>query len=245
MRRCTSSPKPSERLFIKLVYIGAAGGAIAVLDAVKTGKVAGGLGTGKDVVGAESVFERWHGYGHDDSAEALKKGYAAVYGGRGVGIFEKVHSVGQYAYFKPAYIFADKGGKGVRGIKAGGIAGVFTAYYAEHKRIILHCACDGADLIKGGGEGDKPVAGYAAVGGLSFRTTPQKAAGCLMEPPVSLPRANGTSCAATAAALPPLLPPGTRSGLQGLSTDPKRLVCVEEPIANSSMFSLPSITQPA
>ncbi len=50
------SPKPSERLFIKLVYIGAAGGAIAVLDAVKTGKVAGGLGTGKDVVGAESVL---------------------------------------------------------------------------------------------------------------------------------------------------------------------------------------------
>ncbi len=47
-------------------------------------------------------------------------------------------------------------------------------------------------------------------------TTPQSAAGCLIEPPVSLPSANTASPAATEAALPPELPPGTRSRCQGL-----------------------------
>ena len=37
-----------------------------------------------------------------------------------------------------------------------------------------------------------------------------------MEPPVSLPSAHGAWKAATAAAEPPLEPPGTRSGSQGL-----------------------------
>ena len=40
-------------------------------------------------------------------------------------------------------------------------------------------------------------------------TTPQKLDGCLIEPPVSDPRAQGTIPAATAAAEPPEEPPGT------------------------------------
>ena len=40
-------------------------------------------------------------------------------------------------------------------------------------------------------------------------TTPQKAAGCLIEPPVSVPIEASQSFAATAAAEPPLDPPGT------------------------------------
>ena len=40
-------------------------------------------------------------------------------------------------------------------------------------------------------------------------TTPQKLAGSLIEPPVSLPNAHGTMLLATAAALPPDDPPGT------------------------------------
>ena len=47
-------------------------------------------------------------------------------------------------------------------------------------------------------------------------TTPQKAAGWRMEPPVSLPRAKAASPAATAAAEPPELPPGTRDVSTGL-----------------------------
>jgi hypothetical protein len=50
--------------------------------------------------------------------------------------------------------------------------------------------------------------------------TPQKAAGWRMEPPVSVPVAAGVSRAATAAAEPPELPPGTLSGFQGLRTGP-------------------------
>ena len=41
-------------------------------------------------------------------------------------------------------------------------------------------------------------------------TMPQSAAGWRMEPPVSLPSAHSASPAATAAAEPPLEPPGTR-----------------------------------
>ena len=39
---------------------------------------------------------------------------------------------------------------------------------------------------------------------------PHKEAGCLIEPPVSVPVAAGTIPAATAAAEPPELPPGTK-----------------------------------
>ena len=47
-------------------------------------------------------------------------------------------------------------------------------------------------------------------------TTPQNAAGWRMEPPVSLPRENGASSAATHAAEPPDDPPGTRDKSRGL-----------------------------
>ena len=50
---------------------------------------------------------------------------------------------------------------------------------------------------------------------------PVNAAGCRIEPPVSVPVAPGTRRAATAAAEPPELPPGTQSGCQGLRTGPK------------------------
>jgi hypothetical protein len=74
---------------------------------------------------------------------------------------------------------------------------------------------------------------------------PQKAAGCRMEPPVSVPVAAATRRAATAAALPPDEPPGTRVRSQGLSTGPKAEFSLAEPIANSSQLSLPSSTVPA
>ena len=75
--------------------------------------------------------------------------------------------------------------------------------------------------------------------------TPQKAAGWRTEPPVSLPRATGTNPAATAAALPPELPPGTRVMSRGLRVGPKIELSVVLPIANSSMLALPTRTAPA
>ena len=76
-------------------------------------------------------------------------------------------------------------------------------------------------------------------------TTPQKLPGWRMEPPVSLPSVTVASPAATAAALPPDEPPGTRWRSHGLRLGPKALVSVELPNANSSMFSLPSGMPPA
>src|SRR5512146_1654287 len=76
-------------------------------------------------------------------------------------------------------------------------------------------------------------------------TTPQNAAGWRTEPPVSEPSAMRTMPAATAAAEPPDDPPGTRSGAIGLRAGPYALCSVDEPIANSSMFDLATMTAPA
>src|SRR3954465_8859571 len=66
-----------------------------------------------------------------------------------------------------------------------------------------------------------------------------------MDPPVSLPRPIDANPAATAAALPPLLPPGTRDVSCGLRVGPNAEFSVLEPIANSSRLVLPMTTAPA
>jgi hypothetical protein len=74
---------------------------------------------------------------------------------------------------------------------------------------------------------------------------PQKAAGWRIEPPVSVPVAAGARRAAIAAAEPPEEPPGTAETSHGFCTAPKAEFSLAEPIANSSQFSLPSVTMPA
>lgn len=71
------------------------------------------------------------------------------------------------------------------------------------------------------------------------------AAGCRMEPPVSVPMASGAWYDASAAALPPPEPPGIRVRSQGLPVGPYALFSVEDPMANSSMLVLPRITTSA
>src|ERR1700704_1169182 len=78
---------------------------------------------------------------------------------------------------------------------------------------------------------------------------PVKAGACGIEPPVSVPVAPRHSPAATAEAEPPEDPPGTSGVLaplrrQGEITGPKNEVSFDEPMANSSLLSLPSITAP-
>ena len=74
---------------------------------------------------------------------------------------------------------------------------------------------------------------------------PQKAAGWRIEPPVSDPSATTVSPEATAAAEPPLEPPGTQAVFQGLHVFWKALFSQEEPMANSSMLARPIRTSPA
>ena len=81
-------------------------------------------------------------------------------------------------------------------------------------------------------------------------TVPVSAAGCRIDPPVSVAVAARHRSAATAADEPPDEPPGTSAAFEplrrhGLTTLPKQLVSFDEPIANSSLLSLPSITAPA
>ena len=76
-------------------------------------------------------------------------------------------------------------------------------------------------------------------------TTPQSDAGWRTLPPVSVPSAHTTSPLATAAALPPLEPPGTRRRSHGLYTGPNAEFSFDEPIANSSQLVLPASTAPA
>ncbi len=71
------------------------------------------------------------------------------------------------------------------------------------------------------------------------------AAGWRIEPPVSVPVANGARRAAVAAADPPEDPPGTLAVFHGFRTGPYQLVSFDEPMANSSMLALPSMTAPA
>src|SRR5512137_1864341 len=81
---------------------------------------------------------------------------------------------------------------------------------------------------------------------VGFRPTmPQKEAGHRTDPPVSDPKEHGASPPATAAALPPLDPPGTVSRSQGLRVGPKQLVSVDVPMANSSMLVFPMIIAPS
>src|SRR5262249_23047406 len=76
-------------------------------------------------------------------------------------------------------------------------------------------------------------------------TTPHSDAGWRIEPPVSDPRPSAANPAATAAADPPLDPPGTRRASWGLRVGPNAEFSVDEPIANSSQFVLPIMTPPA
>src|SRR4029450_12564019 len=76
-------------------------------------------------------------------------------------------------------------------------------------------------------------------------TSPQNDAGMRVDPPPSLAVATGTSPAATAAALPPLEPPGVRCGFHGLRAMPNTLVLVKFSVPNSGAAVLPTGTAPA
>ena len=79
---------------------------------------------------------------------------------------------------------------------------------------------------------------------------PANAAGWRIEPPVSVPVAPSARCAATADAEPPDDPPGTSGVFEplrrhGLITGPSAEVSFDEPMANSSLLTLPSSTAPS
>src|SRR3979411_1558174 len=81
-------------------------------------------------------------------------------------------------------------------------------------------------------------------------TVAVNAAGWRIEPPESVAVAPMHNSAATADAEPPDEQPRTSEGLapsrrHGLTTGPKHDVSFDEPMANSSLLSLPSMTAPS
>src|SRR5437867_4434152 len=76
-------------------------------------------------------------------------------------------------------------------------------------------------------------------------TTPQYAAGIRIDPLLSVPTEPKINDALTAAAEPPLEPPGTQLSFQGLWTCPKADFTQVPPIAHSWRLFLPTMTEPA
>src|SRR5207247_6812312 len=76
-------------------------------------------------------------------------------------------------------------------------------------------------------------------------TRPVKAAGMRVDPPPSLAVQNGTIPAATAAADPPLEPPGVRIGSHGLRVGPYASGSVVGTMPSSGAFVRPTHTNPA
>src|SRR5215208_1584910 len=89
----------------------------------------------------------------------------------------------------------------------------------------------------GGNIGTRPKVGL-------MPKTPQKLAGCRIEPPPSPPVAIGPMPQATAAADPPLDPAAVRSGFQGLRVGPKSGLSVGDFQPNSGVFVLPRTITP-
>ena len=87
------------------------------------------------------------------------------------------------------------------------------------------------------GSGTSPVPGLRP-------TSPQYAAGTRIDPPPSVPRASAAIPAATAAALPPLEPPGSRDGSSGLRVVPSA-EWVKPHAASSGIRVVPTTTAPA
>jgi len=86
--------------------------------------------------------------------------------------------------------------------------------------------------------GTRPWVGFSPA-------VPQQWDGTRMLPPVSLPTSKAHSALATAAAAPPLLPPGLRSGSNGLRVRPNTRLSVSKDRVNSGVLVLPSSTAPA
>src|SRR4051812_5273838 len=94
-----------------------------------------------------------------------------------------------------------------------------------------------------GASGQQPSSDTSPWVGLK-PTVPVQAAGMRTEPPLSVPIAASARPAASAAALPPLDPPGVRSGAIGLGTQPKWSFSLVTPHANSCRLVFPTLTYP-
>jgi len=128
-----------------------------------------------------------------------------------------------------------------RFIDTGAVGRIVARYDIHHQRRISYGARDWPDLVEAGADEQVRKALSAAIG------IYKRLGAEVIE--INMPHLDYAIAAyyiiATAAAGPPLLPPGTRRVSHGLTVCFKPEFSVLEPIANSSIFALPTITASA
>ena len=216
-----------------------------VADAVVAGQVGGGLRRRDEVVGGEAVGE----LGHRDLLH-LRPGVGQGVGGllhprRHVGR-AAVHQVAAQPDpdpLRPA-VHRGQGRLGRRGQRRA-VERVVPGQDVEEERGVLHRRRERADLVERAGEGHQPVARDAPVGGLHPDHAAQR--GGLADGPARV----GAEAERGEARPPPPRPShrcchrGPCPVWRGLRVGPKAEFSVELPMANSSMFVLPSAIAPA
>ena len=115
----------------------------------------------------------------------------------------------------------------------------------QQQRRIAHRPRERPDLVERRCEGDQPVARHPPVGRLEPDDAAERRRLADRAARVRARARAAPSRAATAAADPPLDPPGIRVGSHGFRVAPNAEFSVDEPIANSSQFVLPTMTAPA
>src|ERR687893_3269178 len=109
---------------------------------------------------------------------------------------------------------------------------------ASRTVLVIGPRCERSPTALGGYCGTKPNDGLSP-------KMPQKLAGMRIEPAPSLPWASGPRPAATAAAAPPLDPPGVFARFQGLNDGPNTRFPESPFQPNSGVLVFPSMTAPA
>ncbi len=110
---------------------------------------------------------------------------------------------------------------------------------------VLCGTADRPDLIQAAGIGDQSKSADAAVGGFQSCDAAEREPADGWSRRLSVPKAAGAMPAATAAAEPPLEPPGTRVGSHGLRVKRKAENSFDPPMPNSSRLVLPKRMAPA
>ena len=126
----------------------------------------------------------------------------------------------------------------------GGVGGSWPAITSSSSGGVGHSAGEGADLVERRGERHQAVARHPPVGGLQADDAAQRGGLADRAAGVGAERQR-REAGGDRGALPPQEPPGTRVGSCGLLVGPKAEFSVEQPIANSSRFVLPTMTPPA
>ena len=218
MRRLTSSPKPSWRVCSYMRGEVAVACARPVAHAVVAGQVGARLGGGDHVVGGQAEARARHLDRLDPATELLDLGERVAHHVRHSGL-EALLFEAPDAEAQAVEPLGARHGDLARDAERGRVARVAALEDAQHERGVRHVARQRAALVERRGERDHPVARDGAVGGLHADDAAQRrgladrAARVRADRPGRVP-------AATAAALPPLEPPGTRVRSQGFCTGP-------------------------